>query len=473
MSSKGPKSWPLGVQLALGFSLITVLTLGVVGTILVNQITQRQLAERTAKVMAQARVAADLASEMRFQQNPAGLPLALSDFHLQTGVRAIVVGDDGLVVADSGIPSPLEKQTLTHPEVLQALQGQEAHDYRRVGAEEWTLYAAVPMPADQRVGRAVLVSADLTELELGLRKIRHQLKWGLTAGGAAAVLAGFLMAQYLARPLARLDATAAALAQGNLDARVQPDGGREIRDLGQRFNQMADELARVDAQRRDFVAAASHEMRTPVATIRVLAEALLSDRSGDLALYKEYLTDMVAEADRARDVMERLLELARLEGQSNLRPAGPVDLPAVCADVVDSLLPVAEKRGVTVTLQAEVVPTWIMGEPMLVETVVTNLVENGLKYTPAGGRVDVKVLADPVRVEVCDTGLGIAPEHLPHLFERFYRVDPSRARPTGGVGLGLAIAAQAARLLNGRLEVESAPGRGSCFSLILKGAAAR
>lgn len=474
MKIKGPQSWSMGIQLALGFSLITVLTLGIVGTVLVNNITRRALAERTSMVLTQARVAADLASEVQFSQNPAGLPLALFNFHLQTGVRPVVVRADGLVVADSWIPSPLEKRKLTQPELLQALQGEEAYGYRQVGAREWALYAAVPLPPDQQVGRAVLVSADLTELELGLRETRLQLIWGLTGGGLTAVLAGFLVAHHLSRPLGRLDSTVTALTQGKLEARVQPDGSREIRDLGRRFNLMADELARVDAQRRDFVAAASHEMRTPMATIRVLAEALLNDRKGDMTLYKEYLGDIVSEADRAGHVMERLLELARLEGQSTLRPASLVDVASICSDIVDTLLPVAEKRGIELTIQAGTTPVWTKGEPFLVDTVVSNLAENALKYTPAGGRVNVNVVSGPdeVWVEVRDTGPGIAPEHLPHLFERFYRVDPSRARPTGGVGLGLAIAAEAARLMHGRLEVESAPGQGSCFSLIVQTAAA-
>lgn len=474
MRIKAPRGWSLGLQLALGFALITVLTMGIVGTLLVNQINERQLAERTAKVIAQARVAADLAAEVRFAQNPAGLPLALFNFHLQTGVRPVVVGAAGTVVADSWIPSPLAKERLTQPEVELALQGREAHGYRQVGASEWALYVAVPMPPDQRVGRAVLISADLTDLELGLRETRLQLIWGLSAGGIAAVLAGFLMAHHFAQPLRRLDSTVAALAQGRLEERVQPEGSREIRGLGERFNLMAVELARLDTQRRNYVAAASHEMRTPVATIRALAEALLSDRRGDLNLYKEYLHDIVTEADQAHELLERLLELARLEGQSNLRPLKPVDLVAICTDLIESFQPIAARRGITLSLRTEVTPASIMGEAFLVETVVGNLVDNALKYTPAGGQVDLIILGDAneVRVTARDTGPGIPPENLPHLFERFYRVDTARARPTGGVGLGLAIVAEAARLLNGRLAVESTLGEGSSFSLIVKAAAA-
>lgn len=464
------KGWSLGRQFALGFALITVLTLGIVGSLLVNQISRRQLAERTAKVLDQARVAADLAAEVRFAQNPAGLPLALFNFHLQSGVRPIVVGADGTVVADSWIPSPLAQERLELPEVSQALQGQEAHGYRQIGAREWALYVAVPMPVDQRVGRAVLVSADLTDLALGLRQTRLQLIWGLTAGGIVAVLAGFLLAHHFARPLRRLDATVGALAQGEFAARVQPEGSREVRDLGERFNLMAAELARLDAQRRNYVAAASHEMRTPVATIRALAEALQSDRQGDLALYKEYLGDIIDEADHARALLERLLELARLEGESNLRPLAPVDLGALCADLIDSLLPLAEHRGINLSLRTDKPPAWAMGDAFLIETVLTNLVENGLKYTPAGGQVSVSITANATeaRITVQDTGPGIPPEHLPHLFERFYRVDTARARPTGGVGLGLAIVTEAARLLNGQLAVESTLGEGSAFALILQ-----
>lgn len=465
------RNWPLGVQLALAFILIALLALGGGGMLLVKRITDRQLTARTDQVLAQARLAANLASEHRFLQDPTGLPMALFTFHQQTGVRPIVVDRNGVVRADSWIPSPLLGERLTKPEVTVALQGGQDSGYRWLPDEGWVLLAAVPMESGRG---AVLVLSDLNDLDAGLRDIKEQLLRVLSAAGAVAVLAGFGVAWYLARPLARLDRAAADVAGGNLGARVAPGGSREVAALGHRFNMMAGELARLDAQRRNFVAAASHELRTPLAAIRALADALLADNRGDIAVYREYLGDIVTESERARQLMDRLLELARLEGQGSLRVSDDlprrerIDLRGVSGDLIDSLMPLAQRRGIHLEMRAPD-RIWAKGDPWLVETIVTNLVENALKYTPPGGLVQVtlEVAADSTRICICDTGIGIAPEHLPHLFERFYRVDQSRTRATGGVGLGLSIAAEAARLLGGRLEVESVPGEGSCFSLIL------
>lgn len=465
------RNWPLGVQLAVAFTLIALLALGGGGALLVKRITDQQVTHRTAQVQTHARLAADLVMQHRFIQEPSVLPLALFSFHQQTGARSILIDPDGVVLADSWIPSPILSKTLTYPEVETALEGSEASGIRRFPEGDWVLLASAPLEGGRG---AVLVVSDLTDLDASLADFKEQLLLVLSVAGGLVILSGFGVAWYLARPLLLLDRAAAELASGDLGARVQPAGSREVAALGHRFNLMASELARVDAQRRNFVAAASHELRTPLAAIRALAEALLVDQRNDIALYREYLDDIVTESERARQLMDRLLELTRLEGQGSLRTGEDLprqerfDLRALSEEVVDSLVPLAHDRAIHLEVGATD-PVWTKGDPWLVETVITNLVENALKYTPQGGRVDVTVeaAADAAMLHVRDTGPGIAPEHLPHLFERFYRVDQSRARATGGVGLGLAIAAEAARLLNGRLEVTSSPGRGSCFSLVL------
>lgn len=473
MSRWLPPKWSLRTQLAVSFTLLTLLALGGSGLLLVQLGVSRQFAVRVDRGLDQARLVASIATEYRFTQKPDELPLALFTYHQQTGVRPVVVNREGKVVADSWIPSPLMGQELQLPEVKRALQGEDATGDGRVTGEGWLLYSAVPIRHGERIDGAVLISSDLNDLAANLRDLQQQLLWALILTGLIAGGAGVALSRYVAKPLNRLCHAASAVAGGDLTTHVTVGGNREVDELGQRFNGMAEELNRLDEQRRHFVAAASHELRTPVASIRAVADALLADTTGNIDLYKECLNDVVNECDRARHLMNRLLELARLEARRSVGDDGEtkmqrLDLLSTCFDLVEGMQPLAEERRVHLELHPGD-PLPACSDPWLIETVLTNLIQNALKYTPAGGRVAVALRqqGEELHIDVADTGPGIPSEHLPHLFDRFYRVEGSRARSTGGVGLGLAIAAEAARLLGGKIAVESEVGRGSRFTLVL------
>lgn len=472
MSGRGiwPGRWPLGLQLALGFALLVSLALGGGGALLLRQAEQQQIAERTAGLIIQANAAANLVAELQARGDQAELQLALYRFLQQTGVRPVVTDLDATVVADSWTDSDLLGRRLTQPELVRALAGGQEFGQRWLGGENRVMYVAVPVYRDRLITGAVMLSADLNFIDRGLAELRQQLLLVSVAAGLVAILLGAGLARYLALPLERLGRAAGELARGRLETRVEPAGSREVTHLGQSFNRMAQELGRLDRQRRAFVADASHELRTPVASVRALAEALHADRTGNVERYKEYLGDIIHECDRAARLTDRLLELARLDLRQEARRTGrTADLQETAAEVVHALRPLAQERGVGLTLQpagALLLPL----DPRLVETVLGNLVENALKYTPPGGEVQVELTAvgTEVRLAVRDNGPGIAAEHLPHIFARFYRVDRARSRATGGAGLGLAIAAEAAAHLGGRIEVDSRPGAGSCFTLVLK-----
>ena len=468
-----PGRWPLAAQLAVAFALVTVLALGGSGTLLLYQSSARLLAERSESVLAWGQAAAGLAAE--YWSDPGeSLTLALYRFHQQSGIRPVVVDRDGRVLADITTATPLLGEQLTHPEVRAALAGRATTGTRRLPTGEWVMYGGVPVTLDGEQVGAVLVAADIGVVRDARCDLLRQLVWVAGGMAAVAVLLGVLLARYLARPLVRLRAAVTQLARGRLDARVVPGGSSELWDLGLGFNRMAEELGRLDQQRRAFVADASHELRTPVAAIRALAEPLLTDRPLDVATYKEHLHDIVQECDRAGRLVDSLLELARLDMRAEARrqageDAEPVDLRVVVAEVVHALEPLAAERGVRLELLPGE-PVTVRADAHLVQTVVGNLVENGVKYTPSGGLVQVAVGTGGTGlawIRVKDTGIGIPPEHLPHIFERFYRVDKARSRATGGAGLGLAIAAEAAARLGGRVEVESEVGKGSAFTFTL------
>ncbi|SRR5579884_304915 len=229
------------------------------------------------------------------------------------------------------------------------------------------------------------------------------------------------------------------------------------------------DLRRTDLVRQEFVANVSHELRTPLAALRTLAEALLDGAAGDREVGPRFLNQIVAEVDRLTLLVNDLLDLSAIESGRAKMEMAPVPLGEMAEDVAAKFRPVADRRRIALRLEPPAGPLLAWGDRERLAQAVANLVDNAVKYTPDGGTVTVSVegRGDLVAVAVADTGIGIAPEHLPRIFERFYRVDRSRSRALGGTGLGLSIVKHIATSHGGRVEVESTEGRGSRFTLLL------
>jgi two-component system phosphate regulon sensor histidine kinase PhoR len=230
-------------------------------------------------------------------------------------------------------------------------------------------------------------------------------------------------------------------------------------------------LRRVEEMRADFVANASHELRTPLAALLGFIETLQGSAREDSRARARFLAIMQEQARRMARLIDDLLSLSRIELNAHRRPDTPVDLVPIVRQVVDGLETLARDRGVTVNVEAADALT-ILGDHDELVRIFENLVENALKYGAAGKRVDIKLrlasFADgepEAQVSVRDYGPGIAPEHLPRLTERFYRVDVTESRAQGGTGLGLALVKHILNRHRGRLTIESAPGAGATFAI--------
>lgn len=233
------------------------------------------------------------------------------------------------------------------------------------------------------------------------------------------------------------------------------------------FNDVS-ERRRVDRIRRDFVANASHELRTPLTSIRGFVEALEDGGLEEADTAKRFLSRIRANADRMASLVDDLLELSRLESGAQRPSLEPLDSHAVVTDVVASFTKIAARKSITLeAVHAEAPP--VLCDADRLRRILEHLVDNALKYTPDGGRVIVRTgaLADGAAVSVEDTGPGIAAEHLPRLFERFYRVDTARSRELGGTGLGLSIVKHLAESMGASVKVASVPGQGSTFEVRL------
>jgi len=285
---------------------------------------------------------------------------------------------------------------------------------------------------------------------------------------ALAVAGGLFLASRALGPIDRITRTAGRIGAADLSRRLAlPASPDEVGRLAATFDAMLDRLEEAFARQRRFTADASHELRTPLALLTGRAEVAL-DRPRTPAEYRAVLTGVRDDAARMAQLLGELLTLARADGGQDLLVREPVDLADLVADTLAALAPLAEERGVALAAGA-LTPCAILGDQTRLAQLLINLVDNALKYTPAGGRVTVCLArdADMALLAVADTGSGIAPEHLPRLFERFYRADTARSRGAGGAGLGLAIADWIARAHGGQIAVVSAVGSGATFSVRL------
>jgi signal transduction histidine kinase len=295
----------------------------------------------------------------------------------------------------------------------------------------------------------------------------------LIAGALAAVIS-LVIARWLARgmtqPLRDMAAAARRLEQGDYATRVHVRSMDEVGQLAAAFNRMSAELEDLERSRRDLVANVSHELKTPIAAIRAHLENL-ADGVEDAD--PETLQVMLAQTERLTRLVDQLLDLSRLESGEVPFQREAVAIAPLVARVISEI---TIGRAISDVHLVADVPGGVVAEadPERIHQVVFNLVDNAVRFTPPGGEIAITGAHrdDRVQIRVADTGVGIAPDHLPRVFERFYRVDASRSRDDGGTGIGLAIARSIVEGHGGRIVAESDPGHGSTFTFDLPAAVA-
>jgi two-component system phosphate regulon sensor histidine kinase PhoR len=229
------------------------------------------------------------------------------------------------------------------------------------------------------------------------------------------------------------------------------------------------ELRRLEGVRRDFVANVSHELKTPLTAIRALVETLIEDRGMEPATRERFHEKIRDQAARLSSLVGDLLTLARVESQGPVHERRPLDVRSIVRDSAASIAHACGQKGLTLAISTAPEPLVVDGDEESLRQIVDNLLDNALKYTPSGGRIAVSALASEREavLEVADTGIGIEPRDLERIFERFYRVDRARSRELGGTGLGLSIVKHLALSLGGNVAVESRPGHGTTFRVVL------
>jgi two-component system heavy metal sensor histidine kinase CusS len=316
----------------------------------------------------------------------------------------------------------------------------------------------------------LVIQAAVT-LAPNVRALRELVAVFLTIGPVALVSAlggGYWLARKALSPVDRMAATAAEITATRLDQRLtEPDANDELGYLARTFNAMIARLQRSFDEVRRFTADAAHELRTPLAAMRTEAEvALRSPRSADRDT--RVLENLLEEIERLTRLVSHLLFLCREDTGVDGGEFQTVPLDVVVRDVGDHMAVAAREKGVVLVVDLRR-PCKVKGEADRLRQLFFNLLDNAIKYTPPGGKVTVDADSSngQASVTVSDTGIGIPADHLPHVFDRFYRVDSSRSQETDGTGLGLAICRSIAESHSGRLEIDSTFGSGTCVTLVL------
>lgn len=286
-------------------------------------------------------------------------------------------------------------------------------------------------------------------------------------------IAGIVIARQIAVPVERLTATTEHIAAGRLDERVTPAGPNEIHRLGTAFNRMTERVQAMMTQQRAFVDNAAHELRSPLTSIRLRIEMLRTRARNNAELTQHYLAQMDGEVGYLQRLVDNLLDLATVENIEPAIPKAPLDLASMLYDVSDEMSVVAQQVGLEFQTDIpEHLPTISVNADQM-KILIRNLIDNAIKYTQRGGKISLTANSShgEIEIQVTDTGIGIPAEALPHIFERFYRVDAARSRDTSratsSTGLGLALVQRIAQTHGGRAEVSSLIGKGSTFTVRL------
>ncbi len=402
---------------------------------------------------------------------------ALSDELTRVGPQIVshirILDADGEALVDSAEPGETGAKYAETPEVASALRGERGAATRITEDGRVALYVAHPVIVGDRIAGVAYTSATTFSIRTLLRDYRLRLGVAVLLFALVALLLTELLSRWLAAPLRDFARIAVAFADGDHSVRMRPRGSSEIRALAEAFNAMADEVQTVVTELKEeenrktrFVSDVSHELRTPLTAIRGAAETLLEgDVPEDDA--RQFLSTIVRESERLARLANDLLTLQRIEGATGEIPISQVDLATTARHAVEGLAPLTEARGVLVEIEGSAPP--VLGDKDRIQQVLGNLIDNASRMTPEGRTVTVRIAAEGHEsvLQVLDEGPGIADADLPHVFDRFYRAQASRARSTGGAGLGLAIVAAIVRSHGGTVTASRRDGGGTVFTLRL------
>ena len=347
--------------------------------------------------------------------------------------------------------------------VIKSMRGDVFSKYDN---EQKYIEIAIPIKSDKDIIGTMLVSFSTSDIEEALSDVQYKVGIVDVIIMLIIVTGAWFIAKYMVRPFVELQQSIEDISDGYLDKTIQVKGYTETVRIGEAFNQMLTQIKKVDDSRQEFVSNVSHELKTPMTSIKVLADSLIMQEDVPVELYKEFMTDIVEEIDRENDIISDLLTLVKMDKKSTDINIDEVNINEMVELILKRLRPIAANKNIELVLES-FRPIMAQVDEVKLTSAISNLVENAIKYNVLDGWVHVSLNADHkyFYVKVEDSGIGIPQESQEMIFDRFYRVDKTRSRETGGTGLGLAITKNIILMHRGAIKVYSKENEGTTFTV--------
>lgn len=378
--------------------------------------------------------------------------------------RIVIVDRDFKIIADTF--NLAEGKLNISQEVLKAYSGEEQSSYNRK-KDYFSLAFPIPGKDENESAEGVLLLTASTEnIDLLEARVTEKITFFQLVVFWVVAVFGLLAAGLLLKPFIRLKKVLGAVAEGDLEQDIRVDTYRETKEISEAVSQTLRKLKAVDQSRQEFVSNVSHELKTPITSIRVLADSLMGMEDVPEELYREFLSDISDEIDRESKIIDDLLTLVKADKSNAELNVEQININGLLEQILKRLRPIAKKRNIELVLESIREVSADVDEVKL-SLALSNLVENAVKYNHEEGWVHVTLDADHkfFYVKVSDNGIGISQEDQEHVFERFYRVDKARSRETGGTGLGLAITKSIILMHQGAIKLQSKEGEGTTFTV--------
>lgn len=387
-----------------------------------------------------------------------------------TNIRGVVTNTSYTILYDTNIQAGLIGKVFMRDVLKYAANGEQRQLAEKNESGGKMISVAVPVKIGDDIAGCVYLAQNITSIDTTVSTTRTSM---VVFSILILFLIGLLslgISYVISAPIEQFVAAAKEISKGNFSIRMKGSWHNEINQMSETFNFMCEELENLEVQRRKFVSDASHELKTPMAGIKLICDSIVNAENIDIATVKDFLNDMSAEVERLTRIVERLLVLTKLNSGGDNLHAAEIDVKAMIDRIIKKLEPLAEQRDVVIYADygdaMEFAAVWDYDK---IYEAIYNIADNAVKYTIDGGFVHITLQCDEetVKILVEDNGAGIPQEAREKIFERFYRLDDSRARDTGGTGLGLAIAKEAVLMHRGTIEIICPENGGSIFVIQL------
>ncbi len=426
------------------------------------------LNQKKINTLSQANVIAGYISQYQDLNNE-GINYLLAQQQLPSDCRVLMLDLEARVTYDSN-NSVMQGKYMPNASILDAIEGNNSVEQIKDADGELIVSAAVPTIKDKAVTGVIYYQASAADASDFMNQILVTMVMLTLLVSILIGVVSFVMSGIITKPIRDLTEKLSKAADEEGDYIIEKTTGGEVGQLIDSFNKMTCQIQKQEEKRQEFVSNASHELKTPLSSIKLISDSLLNVPDAPKEMVDEFLTDMNVQVERLTRIVDKLLTLTRMDSASNVSKMefAVTDLTELCSNITKALRPLAEQKHIELEYNPELTVYSKIERDRMWEAIY-NVLDNSIKYTREDGKVTMNLFKDEnnVIIEIKDTGIGIASDEIYKIFDRFYRVDKARARETGGTGLGLSIALTAVELHGGNIQVESEEGVGSTFRIII------